>query len=80
MRQDPGTTGALQYIEQFSWLLFLKVYEEIENEYEAKAAFECKTYVRNIDNEFRWSVWTEKILISPDRICLNLCKQNFFHI
>ena len=73
----PGTTGALQYIEQFSWLLFLKVYEEIENEYEAKAAFEGKTYVRNIDNEFRWSVWTEKILISPDRICLNLCKQNF---
>ncbi len=32
MRQDPGTTGALQYVEQFSWLLFLKVYEEIENE------------------------------------------------
>jgi len=24
MRQDPGTTGALQYVEQFSWLLFLK--------------------------------------------------------
>jgi len=60
MRQDPGTTGALQYIEQFSWLLFLKVYEEIENEYEAKAAFEGKTYIRNIDNEFRWSVWTGK--------------------
>lgn len=68
MRQDPGTTGALQYIEQFSWLLFLKVYEEIENEYEAKAAFEGKTYVRNIDNEFRWSVWTGKdsYITGPD--------------
>jgi type I restriction enzyme M protein len=68
MRQDPGTTGALQYIEQFSWLLFLKVYEEIENEYEAKAAFEGKTYIRNINNEFRWSVWTGKdsYITGPD--------------
>jgi type I restriction-modification system DNA methylase subunit len=24
MRQDPETTGALQYIQQFSWLYFLK--------------------------------------------------------
>ena len=30
----------LQYIEQFSWMLFLKVYEEVENEYESKAVFE----------------------------------------
>lgn len=68
MRQDPGTTGALQYVEQFSWILFLKVYEEIENEYEAKAAFEGKTYIRNIDNEFRWSVWTNKdsYITGPD--------------
>ena len=68
MRQDPGTTGALQYVEQFSWLLFLKVYEERENEYEAKAAFEKKKYIRNIENEYRWSVWTgkEKYLTGPD--------------
>jgi type I restriction enzyme M protein len=70
MRQDPGTTGALQYVEQFSWLLFLKVYEEIENEYEAKATFEGKTYVRNIDNGFRWSVWTgkDKYITGPELI------------
>lgn len=68
MRQDPGTTGALQYVEQFSWLLFLKVYEEIENEYEAKAAFEGKTYERNINSEYRWSIWTGKdqYLTGPD--------------
>ena len=68
MRQDPGTTGALQYVEQFSWLLFLKVYEEIENEYEAKAVFEGKVYTRNIDNNFRWSVWTGKdnYITGPD--------------
>src|SRR3989344_2747394 len=68
MRQDPGTTGALQYVEQFSWLLFLKVYEEIENEHEAKAAFEEKKYERNISSDFRWSVWTgkDKYLTGPD--------------
>lgn len=68
MRQDPGTTGALQYVEQFSWLLFLKVYEEIENEYEAKAVFEGKTYERNINSEYRWSIWTGKdqYLTGPD--------------
>ncbi len=68
MRQDPGTTGALQYVEQFSWLLFLKVYEEIENEHEAKAAFESKKYERNITGDFCWSVWTGKdtYLTGPD--------------
>ena len=68
MRHDPGTTGALQYIEQFSWLLFLKVYEEIENEYEAKAVFEGKSYTRNIDDNFRWSIWTGKdnYITGPD--------------
>src|SRR3990167_9939880 len=68
MRQDPGTTGALQYVEQFSWLLFLKVYEETENKNEAKTAFEGKTYQRNIDGEYRWSVWTGKdtYLTGPD--------------
>ena len=68
MRQDPGTTGALQYVDQFSWLLFLKVYEETENKNEAKAAFEGKTYQRNIDDEYRWSVWTGKdtYLTGPD--------------
>ncbi|MFH1195655.1 MAG: class I SAM-dependent DNA methyltransferase, partial [bacterium] len=68
MRQDPGTTGALQYVEQFSWLLFLKVYEETENKNEAKAAFEKKSYQRNIDGEYRWSVWTGKdtYLTGPD--------------
>lgn len=68
MRQDPGTTGALQYVEQFSWLLFLKVYEETENKNEAKASFEGKTYQRNIDGEYRWSSWTGKdtYLTGPD--------------
>jgi len=70
MRQDPGTTGALQYVEQFSWLLFLKVYEETENKNEAKATFEGKKYQRNIDGEYRWSVWTgrDTYLTGPDLI------------
>ena len=60
MRNDSGTTGSLQYIEQFSWMLFLKVYEEVENEYESKAVFEGKTYERIIENKFRWSTWASE--------------------
>ena len=60
MRNDSGTTGSLQYIEQFSWMLFLKVYEEVENEYESKAVFEGKTYERIIEDKFRWSTWASE--------------------
>ena len=55
-------------LSNFRGYLFLKVYEETENKNEAKAAFEGKTYNRNIDNEYRWSVWTGKdaYITGPD--------------
>ncbi|MBI3193790.1 MAG: SAM-dependent DNA methyltransferase, partial [Ignavibacteriae bacterium] len=60
MMSDAGTTGALQYIQQFSWLLFLKVYEEIENNKRKEAEFEGKKYIDNIESPYRWSEWTDK--------------------
>jgi type I restriction enzyme M protein len=60
MMSDAGTTGALQYIQQFSWLLFLKVYEEIENNKRKEAEFEGKNYLDNIENQYKWSYWTDK--------------------
>ena len=48
MRQDPGTTGALQYIQQFSWLLFLKVFEETEKKREAECELKGKLFEPNI--------------------------------
>ena len=60
MMSDAGTTGALQYIQQFSWLLFLKVYEEIEINKRKEAEFEGKKYISNIGSPYNWSEWTSK--------------------
>lgn len=57
MRQDPGTTGALQYIQQFSWLLFLKVFEETERKRQTECELEAKEFKPNLSEEYTWSSW-----------------------
>jgi type I restriction enzyme M protein len=57
MRQDPGTTGALQYIQQFSWLLFLKVFEETEKKRKTECELEAKEFKLNISEDYTWSKW-----------------------
>lgn len=59
MMSDAGTTGPLQYIAQFSWLLFLKVYEEIEKSNREKAEFSDKQYHDNIGSPYKWSEWAK---------------------
>ncbi|MGI8584167.1 MAG: type I restriction-modification system subunit M [Chitinophagaceae bacterium] len=69
MRQDPGTTGALQYIQQFSWLLFLKVYEETEKKRQTESELSAKKFVPNISADYTWSKWTsDKNLTGKDLI------------
>ncbi len=60
MRRDDGTTGVLEYMEQLSWMLFLKAFEAIDERYEAEALVEGKRYERIIEDGYRWSVWTRK--------------------
>ena len=59
MRADDNTKNALRYLEQLTWLLFLKQWEAIEDEREMVAQVDGKTYERIIDGEFRWSTWTK---------------------
>src|SRR4051794_10158069 len=49
------------YVEQLSWLFFLKAFEEAENRREEEAAFDNTPYQRRIDGKYRWSKWTEQI-------------------
>lgn len=58
MRADDNTKNALKYLEQLTWLLFLKQWDAIEDEREMIASVDGKTYERVIDREFRWSQWT----------------------
>jgi type I restriction enzyme M protein len=54
LRRDDGTTGIMEYMEQLSWLLFLKAFEDIEDGFEE----ENSAYERIIHGPYRWSVWT----------------------
>jgi type I restriction enzyme M protein len=49
------------YVEQLSWLFFLKAFEETEDRHEEEAAFDDTSYARRLDAEYRWSVWTRKM-------------------
>src|SRR5579885_3408234 len=48
------------YVEQISWLFFLKAFDETESRREEEAAFEGGEYQRLLDGEFRWSAWATK--------------------
>jgi len=60
MRRDDGTTGILEYTEQLSWLIFLKVFEDVEKRFEDEANFAGETYQPIIEPQYRWSAWAQK--------------------
>ena len=55
--KDAGCSSELDYIEQTSWVLFLKYLDDYEVEKEKAALLDGKYYERIIDGEFRWQEW-----------------------
>ena len=53
MRMDSGISGDAQRIEQISWLLFLKIYDSREEDWE----FADMDYESIIPEEYRWRNW-----------------------
>ena len=53
MRQDAGVNGDAQRIEQIVWMLFLKLYDAKEEEWE----IEEDNYKSIIPEEYRWRNW-----------------------
>ena len=53
MRNDAGINGDAQRIEQIAWMLFLKVYDEKEKDWE----MDEDDYVSIIPEECRWINW-----------------------
>ena len=70
LRNEAGCSTELDYIEQTSWLLFLKYLDDLEAEREMKAVMENKEYKRIITGFMRWSQWAapKKADGSPDDI------------
>ena len=53
MRNDAGVNGDAQRLEQMTWLLFLKIYDAKESEWELLN----DNYKSIIDKKFRWRNW-----------------------
>ncbi len=53
MRNDAGINGDAQRIEQIAWMLFLKIYDTKEQDWE----FDDDNYESIIPNECKWSNW-----------------------
>ena len=55
--KDAGCSSELDYIEQTSWVLFLKYLNDYETEKEGYAQLDGTSYTRLIDGDYRWSTW-----------------------
>lgn len=56
MRRDK-TKGALQYIPELTWMMFLKILDEQEYEQELKAKAVDKEFSASLDYPYRWRDW-----------------------
>ena len=70
LRNEAGCSTELDYIEQTSWLLFLKYLDDLEAEREMNAQMAGKEYKRIITGFLRWTQWAapKKQDGSPDDI------------
>ena len=55
--KDDGCSTELDYIEQTSWVLFLKYLSDLEQEKEAGSKLKNQKYEQIFDKQFRWSNW-----------------------
>ena len=57
LRTDEGCGSELDYVEQSSWILFLKYLDDLEKTREMDALLSGKSYTPVIAEEYRWSTW-----------------------
>jgi len=55
--KDAGCSSELDYVEQTSWILFLKYLDDFEKDRQMAAELASRTYENIISPEFRWEVW-----------------------
>ena len=55
--KDAGCSSELDYIEQTSWVLFLKYLDDYEQEKERSAQLDNQPYTRIMDDKYRWRQW-----------------------
>ena len=54
MRTDDGINGDAQRLEQLVWMLFMKLFDTKEEEWEIKAKLKGEDYIPAIEEKYRW--------------------------
>ena len=57
LHKDAGCGSELDYVEQTSWVLFLKYLDDLEKDKKTAAELSGKTYTNIIAPEYQWTVW-----------------------
>lgn len=57
LRNDAGVSNELDYVEQTSWMLFLKYLDDLEDEKAKEAALGGNEFTPILSDEYRWDTW-----------------------
>ncbi|MCU0359453.1 MAG: type I restriction-modification system subunit M [Bacteroidia bacterium] len=57
LHKDAGCGSELDYVEQTSWILFLKYLDDLEKDKATAAELSGKTYTNILEKKFQWAVW-----------------------
>lgn len=57
LHKDAGCGSELDYVEQTSWVLFLKYLDDLEKDKATAAELTGKTYTPIIEKKFKWTTW-----------------------
>lgn len=57
LHKDAGCSSELDYVEQTSWILFLKYLDDLEDERKTAEELKGNEYNYIISNEYRWNTW-----------------------
>ena len=57
LHKDAGCGSELDYVEQTSWVLFLKYLDDLEKDKKTAAELSGKAYANIIAPEYQWTIW-----------------------
>jgi type I restriction enzyme M protein len=62
LRAEDGIANELDYVEQTSWVLFLKYLDDLESERKDRAALDGRDYAPIITGQFAWGEWAAPLV------------------
>ncbi|MEJ7822139.1 MAG: N-6 DNA methylase [Chitinophagaceae bacterium] len=63
LHKDAGCGSELDYVEQTSWILFLKYLDDLEKDKKTAAELSGKTYTPIISEDYKWNNWASPKLV-----------------